>query len=382
MAAINWKTYDTGEIVTEIRQNRRYKLASPSTVTGTPSLAMQSATQFAIVYIYVDDVKLSTPLTISGTTKTPIAINGQTPSKEDLLTLSIEIGGIGNGEVIYATDEPNGTPSAPFATEAERTAWATANLASLRSGVSTVWGPGASTEYVWNGPLATDWQGIRGPYLGSAENPFATVEEIPASGPYVGHEVYLTNPLVERGLTRFYWTGTKYKLSPDQTIARFANADGSALLDLTATELTPGTGVEVWSSTELIPDWMVLEGSEIMTLGTFIVDDPSSTAVSHASIRISDTADVGAIDGNNSLSGRALATSSIPSGPSQAFASAQIVSGAFLGAPGGSAAPGQQRRTLCAAGVAATRKVRLSFSPGANTNRIRLYSFTIKTGAY
>ena len=112
MAAINWKTYDTGEIVTEIRQNRRYKLASPSTVTGAPSLAMQSATQFAIVYIYVDDVKLSTPLTISGTTKTPITINGKTPSQEDLLTLSIEVGGIGNGEVIYTTDEPNGSPSA------------------------------------------------------------------------------------------------------------------------------------------------------------------------------------------------------------------------------------------------------------------------------
>lgn len=157
MAAINWKTYDTGETVTEIRQNRRYKLASPSTVTGAPSLAMQSATQFAIVYIYVDDVKLSTPLTISGTTKTPITINGQTPSKEELLTLSIEIGGIGGGEVIYTTDEPNGSPSNPFTTVDQRTAWATANLSTLRPGVSTVWGPGA-VEYVWNGPLATDWR--------------------------------------------------------------------------------------------------------------------------------------------------------------------------------------------------------------------------------
>lgn len=49
-----------------------------------------------------------------------------------------------------------GSPFAPFATVEERTAWATANLASLRSGVTTVWGPGA-VEYVWNGPLATDW---------------------------------------------------------------------------------------------------------------------------------------------------------------------------------------------------------------------------------
>lgn len=50
-----------------------------------------------------------------------------------------------------------GSPSSPFTTTDQRTAWATANLATLRSGVSTVWGPGDSTEYVWNGPLATDW---------------------------------------------------------------------------------------------------------------------------------------------------------------------------------------------------------------------------------
>ena len=86
------------------------------------------------------------------------------------------------GFTLLTTDEPNGSPSAPFATEAERTAWATANLATLRSGVSTAWGPG-NVEYVWNGPLATDWQGVRGPYLGSAENPFATVGERDAAMP-------------------------------------------------------------------------------------------------------------------------------------------------------------------------------------------------------
>jgi hypothetical protein len=383
--SIPWKTLETEAWRTQIDSvpPARYKLASPRTITGSPSFAMESADQHCVVRVYIGAGEApDLSLTVSGTTPVPMtnAVGGNLTAQE-LADLRIEVGMPQPGFALLTTDEPNGAPSAPFATEAERTAWATANLASLLTGRTTVWGPG-NAEYVWNGPLVTDWQGIRGPYLGSAENPFASYAALPASGPYVGHEVYMTNPLVERGLARFYWTGTKYKLSPDQTIARFANADGSALLDLTATELTPGTGVEVWSSAELIPDWMVLEGSEIMTLGAFIINDPSSTAVSHVSIRISDAADIGAIDGNNSLSGCALATSSVPSGPSQAFASAQIVSGAFLGAPGGSAAPGQQRRTLCAAGVAANRKVRLSFSPGAATNRIRFYSFTIKTGAY
>ena len=58
-----------------------------------------------------------------------------------------------------AGDIGPGSPSTPFATIAERTAWAAANLSSLRSGASTVWGPG-NVKYVWNGPLATDWAAL------------------------------------------------------------------------------------------------------------------------------------------------------------------------------------------------------------------------------
>jgi hypothetical protein len=54
-------------------------------------------------------------------------------------------------------DTNPGSPSAPFATAGERTAWATANLASLLPGRTTAWGPG-NVEYMWNGPLATDWE--------------------------------------------------------------------------------------------------------------------------------------------------------------------------------------------------------------------------------
>jgi hypothetical protein len=52
-----------------------------------------------------------------------------------------------------------GSPSAPFTTVGERTAWATANLASLLPGRTTAWGPG-NVEYLWNGPLATDWAAV------------------------------------------------------------------------------------------------------------------------------------------------------------------------------------------------------------------------------
>lgn len=81
-------------------------------------------------------------------------------------------GGTGAGWVCTSDIGP-GSPSTPFTTIAERTAWATQNLAALRSGASTVWGPG-NVEYVWNGPLATDWID-KPPFLiglGSASNPF------------------------------------------------------------------------------------------------------------------------------------------------------------------------------------------------------------------
>ena len=162
MGAINCKTYDTGKIVDEIRENRRYALASPSTVTGTPSLAMQSAEQMAVVYIYVDGVKISTPLTISGTTKTPITINGASPSKEDLLSLSFEVTGVGDGEVLLTTDEPNGSPAAPFASTAERNA-----AGPFRSNiVAWIAGDPVPTAYMLvngaTGVSDADWQEMAG----------------------------------------------------------------------------------------------------------------------------------------------------------------------------------------------------------------------------
>lgn len=226
-------------------------------------------------------------------------------------------------------------------------------------------------------PLSTDTS------LGTQFNPYLLYSDIPLVGPYVNHRVHLVNPLVSSGYSIFFWNGVNYKLLPDQTIARWGNTDGSALLDLTATALTPGTGVEVWSSAQLIPDWMTSDGSEIMTLGVFGVSDPSSTAVTHVVIRIFDAAYTGTLDGNNAMAGFATASSTILRGSSQAFASMQISSGSILGPLGGSvAATAQIRRQLGYLGNAATRRLRVSFSPASTTTRLQFFSFTIKTGAY
>lgn len=53
-----------------------------------------------------------------------------------------------------------GSPSSPFASTAERTAWATANLSTLKPGVSTVWmldSMGSPAEHRYFGPTAKNW---------------------------------------------------------------------------------------------------------------------------------------------------------------------------------------------------------------------------------
>lgn len=89
-------------------------------------------------------------------------------------------------------DTNPGSSASPFTSTAERTAWATANLATLLPGRTTAWVivGGVAVEYVWNGPLATDWvQGHAGPvaveYEGIFANQAALDIAIPAGTP--GH---------------------------------------------------------------------------------------------------------------------------------------------------------------------------------------------------
>jgi hypothetical protein len=93
-------------------------------------------------------------------------------------------------------------------------------------------------EYVWNGPLATDWQGIRGPYLGSAENPFpnaaARDAAYPSGGRHVGERIAMANPaIVPRGWGWLEWSGSIWFVPAGEPIAQQWGMDNAYLADQT-----------------------------------------------------------------------------------------------------------------------------------------------------
>ena len=120
--AINWKTLDTGAWRSEIVEGGRYQLASPSTVTGNPSLAMQAG-QSCTVRIYIGGTLCpDASLTVNGTT--PVAILnavGQPLTGQEKFDLVIEVA-MPYGQNLTTTDEPNGSPTSPFASTEERNA--------------------------------------------------------------------------------------------------------------------------------------------------------------------------------------------------------------------------------------------------------------------
>lgn len=256
---IQWTPIDTTEVLSEIREEGRYRLASPSAVTGAPSLAMQAAGQNCTVKVYIggvyrSDALLTVPSTAPVTIRNAV---GQPLTGQEMFDMVIEVGNLGFGSVLLTTDEPNGSPSAPFTTEAERTAWATANLSSLLPGRTTAWGPG-NVEYVWNGPMATDWQGIRGPYLGSAENPFPNAAALPASGAYIGDTKYLVSPNVPCGMVRREWCNGVWQTPAGGTILQKSNP-----LSL----LNPGNTDAAILPIATIPINSVVDGDWEMILG-------------------------------------------------------------------------------------------------------------------
>jgi hypothetical protein len=198
----------------------------------------------------------------------------------------------------------------------------------------------------------------------------------------VGHEVAISNPLVPWGVAWFYWNGTKYQISPEQDLIAIYKADGTALADGVATGLTLGTGYELWSSTGLVPDWMLQNGSNFQTLAVVGATDPSSVAPVTVGVRIADAPYTGAIDGNNFLSSvGAMIPATWYKGPSQGFCSYHVRAGSIKGPPTGILNFGSEvERTIVSVGATATRKVRMSFAAGAVTNRFTLWSFTMKSG--
>lgn len=381
-ASVAWKTFDTGTPASPIVSNGRFRLASPGAVLGSPSLAMQSAAQLAVVNVYSDDSgRIEAVLTVAGTTLTPIVNSAGKPfTAQQLFGLSIEVTGITNGEVLYTTDEPNGSPSAPFTTTAERTAWAAANLATLRSGVSRVWGPGDSTEYVWNGPLATDWQGIRGPYPGSPASPFASPAEFPAVGS-PGQRIAVSNALSPEGLTWFLWdvASSAYRICPEQVLADFSNADGSPILDLTATALTPGVTTEVWASPTALPDWLFATGRQLTVLAEVNQKDSASTAASSIFVVIKSSPYTGS-DIYSVIFGYSAATSAAWRGVAATSNRVRVMGANLVGKEGAAQGTGGEGNKVVGEWDAGLTKPRISFRPGATTNQIIAHRITILSG--
>jgi hypothetical protein len=111
-------------------------------------------------------------------------------------------------------------------------------------------------EYVWNGPLATDWQGIRGPYLGSPSAPFATEAELLAvmSSAPLRTVVWFANPNVPWLASRLWRIGTAGTIAdwvppPMEVVLR--KLRGSAAV----ATVTPGVlTLQTLFASDVIPD--------------------------------------------------------------------------------------------------------------------------------
>jgi hypothetical protein len=170
--SVPWKTFENDSWVIAPNAIGRFKLASPKSVTGTPTLTLNLAGKTAVIKVYSEDVgKPGGEIALNGTT--PFALVDATGSifvGQGLVDLSIEIVRIDQGASITTTDEPNGSPSAPFAsTTARNAAYAT----SVPSPHARVWAGGV--EYEWIGTVSAgtdaDWDGERGDGCGLGNSP-------------------------------------------------------------------------------------------------------------------------------------------------------------------------------------------------------------------
>lgn len=115
--AINWESLAREDAIGPIVSSGRYRLDSPSTVTGSPTFAMGAAGQAAEIRVFLPNGKsIETPLAISGTTAVSLVDQvGKPFSQSDLALIEIDVA-MPYGQNLLTTDEPNGSPSNPFAT--------------------------------------------------------------------------------------------------------------------------------------------------------------------------------------------------------------------------------------------------------------------------
>jgi hypothetical protein len=247
-----------------------------------------------------------------------------------------------------------------------------------------VWGPG-NVEYVWNGPLATDWQGIRGPYLGSAENPFATAEELnaayPTGGPYQAFSPSVANPLSPCGSTLAHWNGAKWVPLPGQLIAQWEGVGGAPVLERTAAGLTLGQWAVVWAPNDPLPDWLICNpGQRIGSLIDAAIETYASAANVEHRYSIRTAPQVGGDIFSQILSGSGSSANA-----RRGFGQAEVAStinpgGTITGVTGNApynAGGFNSAREAIGTWALGQTKPYISLKPGAETDSIKIYSVQI-----
>ena len=322
--SIPWKTLETETWRTQIDSvpPARYKLASPRTITGAPSFAMESADQHCVVRVYIGAGEApDLSLTVSGTTPVPMtnAVGGNLTAQE-LADLRIEVGMPQPGFILLTTDEPNGSPS----------------------------------------------------------NPFPDAAALPAAGRFVGDETCMTYSRAPLGYVRWYWSGARWKLSSDQAIVNYENDDGSPIFDQTATLLTPGTAYDIWMS-DILPTWLLTAGFRGALALEAAFSDASSTLNVTMRATLGDAL-ISGTDANNGLVGITSAASTSSKEFSMTPVNFRVQSGGIFAVAGsspfgqGQPGPRDQSQTVL------SPRIRLNIVPGAVTNRFRIWSVTLKTG--
>lgn len=150
-SAINWESLAREDAIGPIVSSGRYRLDSPSTVTGSPTFAMAAAGQSAEIRVFLPSGKsIEAPLAISGTTAVSLVNQvGKPFSQAELALIEIEVT-MPYGQNLLTTDEPNGSPSAPFATlEALAAAYPVAPTYAVEARVGTAL---SSVGYRYVGP--------------------------------------------------------------------------------------------------------------------------------------------------------------------------------------------------------------------------------------
>ena len=304
--------------------------------------------------------KINGLVTVSGTTSATQTVTFTGRYKEIWLGLV----GISAASTFSATIT---TLETEFATNAELDAAVAAN-----GGQSL--GPFVSVAGVlW------DWSAARGRYIPGNAVSFATSTALPTlanTSQDIGVQTWLVNPLAPNGMTRMYWTGTLWAPVPNQLLARFANADGTPLLDLTASALTVGAWSEVWASA-ILPDWMVLQPQMKLSLGADTQTwDATSTATEQLRISMRSAASSEG-DANNSILGHSSPAVNYSKGFSSGRADFIVSNGRLLATTGLSwySTTAQSRRFIGTVG--SSPRLRIDFWPGANTNRVVHYSASL-----